>query len=81
MRVLEQPHNMGKGAAVRRGFSEAGADFVIVQDADLEYDPADYEQLMEPLMEGRADVVFGSRFISTDPTGSSTSGTHWATGG
>jgi glycosyltransferase involved in cell wall biosynthesis len=67
VRVLEQPHNMGKGAAVRRGFSEAGADFVIVQDADLEYDPADYEQLMEPLMEGRADVVFGSRFISDRP--------------
>ncbi len=67
VRVLEQPHNMGKGAAVRRGFSEATADFVIVQDADLEYDPADYEQLMEPLLEGRADVVFGSRFISDRP--------------
>jgi glycosyltransferase involved in cell wall biosynthesis len=63
VRVLLQPHNMGKGAALRRGFAEAAAPFVIVQDADMEYDPADYAVVLEPLLDGRADVVFGSRFI------------------
>ena len=67
VRVLAQPANMGKGAALRRGFAEAVAEYVIVQDADLEYDPKDYEQVMEPLLEGRADVVFGSRFQSDRP--------------
>jgi glycosyltransferase involved in cell wall biosynthesis len=67
LRVLEQPHNMGKGAALRRGFQEATADFVIVQDADLEYDPADYGQLMEYLVAGKADVVYGSRFLTDRP--------------
>ncbi len=62
VRVLEQPMNCGKGAALRRGFREASADYVIVQDADLEYDPADYEQMLAPLLGGRADVVYGSRF-------------------
>ncbi len=67
VRVLRQPANMGKGAAVGRGFKEATADFVVVQDADLEYDPADYGALLEPLQSGRADVVFGSRFVGDRP--------------
>jgi glycosyltransferase involved in cell wall biosynthesis len=66
LRVLVQPHNMGKGAALRRGFAEANAEFVIVQDADLEYDPAEYERLLAPLIAGRADVVYGSRFLTGD---------------
>jgi len=67
VRVLLQDRNRGKGAAVRRGFSEATADYVIVQDADLEYDPTEYPWLLEPLIDGRADVVFGSRFMGGRP--------------
>ena len=67
VRVFLQPHNMGKGAALRRGFQEATAPYVIVQDADLEYDPADYPAVLRPLLDGRADVVFGSRFVSGGP--------------
>jgi glycosyltransferase involved in cell wall biosynthesis len=67
VRVLSQPHNRGKGAALRRGFEEATAPFVIIQDADLEYDPAEYPDILEPLIEGRADVVFGSRFLGGRP--------------
>jgi glycosyltransferase involved in cell wall biosynthesis len=67
IRVLLQPHNQGKGAALRRGFSEATSDYVVVQDADLEYDPAEYGDLVEPLEEQRADVVFGSRFLGGRP--------------
>jgi glycosyltransferase involved in cell wall biosynthesis len=66
VRILLQPHNMGKGAALRRGFSEATMPYTIVQDADLEYDPAEYERLLEPLVTNRADVVFGSRFVGGD---------------
>jgi glycosyltransferase involved in cell wall biosynthesis len=62
VRVILQPSNQGKGAALRRGFAEATMPFTIVQDADLEYDPNDYGQLMGPLVDGRADVVYGSRF-------------------
>jgi glycosyltransferase involved in cell wall biosynthesis len=67
VRVLLQPRNFGKGAALRRGFAEAGADYVIVQDADLEYSPGEYAALLEPLERGVADVVYGSRFISSAP--------------
>jgi glycosyltransferase involved in cell wall biosynthesis len=61
-RVIFQERNRGKGAALRRGFEAASGDLVIVQDADLEYDPQDYPRLMEPILAGKADVVFGSRF-------------------
>jgi glycosyltransferase involved in cell wall biosynthesis len=63
--VILHDRNTGKGAALRTGFAAATADFVIVNDADLEYDPADYRQLLEPLLDGRADVVYGSRFVTT----------------
>jgi glycosyltransferase involved in cell wall biosynthesis len=66
VRVLVQPENRGKGAALRRGFAEATLPFVLVQDADLEYDPAEYGRLLAPLIDGRADVVYGSRFQGAD---------------
>lgn len=62
VRVLLQEKNQGKGAALRRGFQEATGDLVLVQDADLEYDPGDYVRLVEPIVSGKADVVYGSRF-------------------
>ena len=63
VRVIEHPQNQGKGAALRTGFAAVTGDVVIVQDADLEYDPRDYPRLLEPIEDGRADVVFGSRFL------------------
>ena len=65
IRLFRQPKNMGKGAALIRGFSEASMPFVIIQDADFEYDPDDYPVVLAPLLAGRADAVYGSRFMST----------------
>jgi len=63
LRVFVHPENQGKGAALKLGFQQATGDAVIVQDADLEYDPGDYLRLLQPVVQGEADVVFGSRFI------------------
>lgn len=60
--LVRHPHNAGKGAALRTGFAEATGDIILIQDADLEYDPSDYPRLIAPIREGRADVVYGSRF-------------------
>jgi glycosyltransferase involved in cell wall biosynthesis len=65
--IIYQPRNMGKGAAVRAGFAAATGDVVLVQDADLEYNPADYPTLLEPILSGKADAVFGSRFMGGRP--------------
>ncbi len=62
VRGLEHPHNAGKTAALRTGFQAATGDYIVVQDADLEYDPEDYHRLLKPMLDGRADVVYGSRF-------------------
>ena len=63
VRVVLLPENRGKGAALRRGFAEARGEIVLIQDADLEYDPRDYPKLLEPILQGEADVVYGSRFL------------------
>ncbi len=66
IRVFYQDRNMGKGAALRTGFKNITGDIVIIQDADLEYNPQEYHKLIRPILDGRADVVYGSRFITTE---------------
>jgi glycosyltransferase involved in cell wall biosynthesis len=66
-RVIYHSHNQGKGAALRTGFAAATGDVVIVQDADLEYDPQDFPRMIEPILQNKADVVFGSRFMGSAP--------------
>lgn len=67
IRAFFQPRNMGKGAALRRGIQEATGDYIVIQDADLEYDPSEFSSLLEPLIQGNADVVYGSRFLGGRP--------------
>jgi glycosyltransferase involved in cell wall biosynthesis len=66
-RIIYQPRNSGKGAALRTGFAAATGEIILVQDADLEYDPNDYGSLLEPILAGHADVVYGSRFMGGRP--------------
>lgn len=67
VKVLYHDKNMGKGAALRTGFAAATGDIVIVQDADLEYDPVQYPEIIAPILQGKADIVFGSRFMGGEP--------------
>jgi len=66
IKLIRHEFNQGKGAALRTGFTQATSPIVIVQDADMEYDPAEYHRLLAPVLSGKADVVFGSRFITSD---------------
>ncbi len=66
IRVFKHEVNQGKGAALRTGYAEASGDIILVQDGDLEYDPSQYPKLLKPILDGRADVVYGSRFVGGD---------------
>lgn len=65
-RIYYQPKNLGKGAAVKRGFGESTGDILLIQDADMEYNPQEYPNLIKPITDGNAEVVYGSRFIASD---------------
>ncbi len=67
VRLFNQDKNQGKGAAIRRGIEEATGDFIVIQDADLEYDPREYKDLLQPILNDQADVVYGSRFKGSNP--------------
>jgi glycosyltransferase involved in cell wall biosynthesis len=67
IKVIFQEKNMGKGAALKKGFSAASGEIVIIQDADLEYNPSEYQKLLDPIINGKADVVYGSRFVGSEP--------------
>ena len=66
-KIFYHSENMGKGSALRTGFKQVSGDMIIIQDSDLEYDPEDYKKVLRPIIEDKADVVYGSRFVGSDP--------------